>query len=325
MTSGLKGFDASHYQGAIDFPKVKADGYSFVYLKATQGAAYNDPTFKKNYKAARSAGLLVGAYHFADTSKDAKAEAAHFAKALKGRTFDLKPALDLEQDKTGGHIVEWMQAFLNELARLGYSGALYSFGVFFLNNLQKSYGGPLWYARYASTPIGVSDYAAWQYSSKGRIEGISGYVDLNVAGPTWGKLLMSEAKAPKVKAPPKASNAPIKVRAFMYVAASLLNIRTGPSTKYKSIGQLKFGDRVQYVTTVGDFAAIKSGANLVYVGEKYLTAKAPTKKKAKAPYVVRSGDSLWTIAEAKRTTIAKLKSKNGLKGDTIYPGQKLKY
>ena len=58
------GIDVSNHNGRIDFDKVKADGVSFVYLKASEGKSYTDPSFKKNYTSVLKAGMKVGAYHF---------------------------------------------------------------------------------------------------------------------------------------------------------------------------------------------------------------------------------------------------------------------
>jgi len=91
------GIDVSHYQANVDFNSVKAKGVEFVYIKATEGTsefpismsdpkqltngpqAYKDPTFSSKYSAATSAGLIRGAYHFAQPgSSSGAAQATYF-------------------------------------------------------------------------------------------------------------------------------------------------------------------------------------------------------------------------------------------------------
>jgi lysozyme len=74
----LRAIDISHYQGTPDFNAVKAAGIALVFVKATQGTTYIDPTFAINRDHARSAGLTVGFYHFANAT-DPIAEANFFA------------------------------------------------------------------------------------------------------------------------------------------------------------------------------------------------------------------------------------------------------
>lgn len=80
----VKGIDVSHYQndaGAIDWKKVKAAGYEFVYIKATEALVYVDKYYSKNIADARAAGLVVGSYHFARGNDPVK-EADHFLSVV---------------------------------------------------------------------------------------------------------------------------------------------------------------------------------------------------------------------------------------------------
>jgi lysozyme len=60
--------DLSHWQAQVDFAKIKSAGIAAVILKATQGAHWIDATFVQRYADATAIGLLVGAYHFLDSS-----------------------------------------------------------------------------------------------------------------------------------------------------------------------------------------------------------------------------------------------------------------
>jgi lysozyme len=69
--------DLSHHNGAIDWPAVAGAGIALVFVKATQGLRFVDPTFERNRAGAAQAGLSVIPYHFIDGS-DPEAQAAHF-------------------------------------------------------------------------------------------------------------------------------------------------------------------------------------------------------------------------------------------------------
>ena len=68
-----KGIDVSHWQGRIDFDKVKSQGYSFVMINAGYGKyiSQKDENFEKNYAAARKAGLNIGTYWYSYALPDA--------------------------------------------------------------------------------------------------------------------------------------------------------------------------------------------------------------------------------------------------------------
>ncbi len=83
---GLKGLDVSHWNGAPDFADLREQDMRFVFSKATQGTAFVDDTFKRNTRAARDAGLLVGAYHFFDYRKGGTAQAKHYLDTLRTTT-----------------------------------------------------------------------------------------------------------------------------------------------------------------------------------------------------------------------------------------------
>jgi lysozyme len=100
--SSVFGIDVSHHNvdncGCVfDWADIASHKVQFVYVKATQGTSYADPTFLKTVKGARDDGKLpVGAYHFL-TIEDADAQAANFLKQIgKAGELALLPSLDLE-------------------------------------------------------------------------------------------------------------------------------------------------------------------------------------------------------------------------------------
>ena len=92
----ILGIDVSAHNGDIDFNKVKADGYTFVFIKASEGEDYHDSKFLTNYENARKAGLKVGAYHFFRKKTDGLNQAKNFLEMVAGRNLDLPLVVDVE-------------------------------------------------------------------------------------------------------------------------------------------------------------------------------------------------------------------------------------
>ena len=98
----IKGIDISHWNGDIDFNKVKASGIEFVIIKAggSDRGFYTDPKFKDNYEKAKAAGLFVGAYYFVGKKFYGDlagiADGKRFADILKGMQFEYPVYLDVE-------------------------------------------------------------------------------------------------------------------------------------------------------------------------------------------------------------------------------------
>ena len=110
------GFDVSSHQTRVDWGRVKSDGISFAYIKATEGTGFVDPRFGAYWAGAKAAGLPRGAYHFArpDTNsgttpalvtKDAQAEADSFLGVAYPKRGDLLPVLDLERNAVERRLV----------------------------------------------------------------------------------------------------------------------------------------------------------------------------------------------------------------------------
>lgn len=199
--SEILGIDVSHYQHKIDWKKVKAQGKQFAILKCMYEAQSHriDETFEYNYKECGNNGIARGVYIFvasasiADTKGDAQALLNH----LKGRPLEYGIWLDYEAAvlrKQGKEkIKEMTKIYADMFRKAGYFVGIYC-NVDWYNNvihddLKKKYD--FWIARYPKTDKGnynpssklkptFKGAVAWQYSSKGNVDGITGNVDLNV-------------------------------------------------------------------------------------------------------------------------------------------------
>lgn len=193
----MTAIDVSHHQGNIDWIKVVNSSFKpeLAIIKATQGVNYTDPKLLINANGAKVAGLKVGYYHFAslndrDEVKDAKLEAQWFVKNIKqAPSNDVPLVLDIESNPSKlsrDEVSNWINTFFYELAQLGYTDyILYSYSPFLNENLPSNhtFGSiKLWVADYSAPlilPKGWNKCWLWQYSQTGKIQGITGAVDLN--------------------------------------------------------------------------------------------------------------------------------------------------
>ena len=194
-TPRLQGVDTAKYQHdggrAIDWGAVKRSGQRFAFVKATGHADRTDPWFARDWVAAGRAGMVRGAYHYADPSRSAVAQADAIVNVV-GTTReanDLGIVLDLES--TGGlspaSLARWAHQFLDRVeARTGRVPILYTYVSFWSGPManNRTFGAyPLWLARYGAEPrplAGWNRWTFWQHTSSARVPGIGGAVDHDV-------------------------------------------------------------------------------------------------------------------------------------------------
>jgi lysozyme len=181
------GIDLSHHNGAVNWNALDEEAVDFIYLKATEGRDWTDPDFQDHWIEATRRGYTVGAYHFYILCKPWEAQAVNFIRAVEVRSGTLPPAVDLEyahncdpfRDEAGTKAE--VQAFLDRLeAEYGAVPVLYTTKEFHADWIAGSFDRyPLW-IRSIDGPPGMP-YAIWQHDMKGKMAGIEGAVDLNVA------------------------------------------------------------------------------------------------------------------------------------------------
>ena len=184
----VAGIDVSKHNGEIDFEKVAADDYQFVFIKASEGKTYQDEAFARNYEGARDAGLKVGAYHFFRKNRTGEEQAANLLNVVKGKELDLPLVIDLEDDWGNGATTSRETALKRVLEMIeilddkGYDVMIYTN----LDGYGKYYKGmlgdhDLWLCSFTSPDI-LTDkpHRFQQFSHEGVVDGVKGDVDLNV-------------------------------------------------------------------------------------------------------------------------------------------------
>ena len=200
------GIDLSYWNDGVDFKELKDSGIDFVILRAGSINQQPDYNFESYYKKARAAGLDIGCYFYsyAETVAEAKEEAEILLELIDGKTFEYPVYFDMEDYSQTSLSTErrmkMCYAFCEILIENGYFPGVYA-NLKWLNNYFDSEElctyFDVWYARYpldsadGSEPIYFDDwdyelpeaqyYGMWQFTQSGRIDGVSGNVDLNIA------------------------------------------------------------------------------------------------------------------------------------------------
>lgn len=195
----MSGIDVSHFQQEIDWQQVRRAGVAFAFIKATEGTSMFDAHFNQNWRHAKMAHVLRGAYHFFRPQIDAEAQAHFFLDKIASDPGDLPPVLDVEvltntapeRVIVGAH--EWLETVKT---RLACNPILYTGSAFWRNTLKNSPDFseyPLWIAHYTSgpnplVPSAWPRWTFWQFSQQGKLAGITGNVDLDIFNGTAAEL-----------------------------------------------------------------------------------------------------------------------------------------
>lgn len=180
---GCKGVDISSSNGNVDMSKIKKAGYSFVMIRCGFGSdmsSQDDSQFENNVKKAEAAGLPWGVYlySYATSTSEAKSEAEHVKRLLKGKKPTLPVAFDMEdadgyKNKNGAMkkslITDICKTFLSEIKKSGYYPMLYTslswIGTYISDELVASYD--LWLAQWNNKPSYTkSNMGMWQYGGE---------------------------------------------------------------------------------------------------------------------------------------------------------------
>lgn len=187
----IHGIDVSSYQGAIHWPSVKHmqsenAQMGFVFMKATEGLNDTDKRFHENWRKAKEAGLVCGAYHFFLATKSGKQQALQFIKQVHLKKGDLPPVIDIEKlyGVKPAVMRERVKDFLEMLeAYYRVKPIIYTYADFYERYLGETFKNyPLWVAHYfqPEKPRISRSWIFWQHSEMGKINGIRAKVDCNV-------------------------------------------------------------------------------------------------------------------------------------------------
>lgn len=315
-----EGIDVSDWQGYIDYSQVKSSGIEIVYIKASQGDNIVDSYFRINYRNAKENGLKVGFYHFltARNEEEAIRQAEFFASVISNTSPDCKLAMDFEvfDGLSVSEINRISEAFLERVREITgreviiYSDAYNARNVFG-EELANNYS--LWIAEYGTDVLEESNWEYWegfQYTSRGIISGIRGYVDRDKF---TAQILLDDRTA---ISPTGATE--------NYTHDEVYIVQRGDTL---SAIALKYGTTVSELVTLNKI----SNPDLIYPDERVIVpingnigneVKYDTRH---IVYTVRRGDTLSEIALRFGTTVQSIAELNHITNvNLIYIGERLR-
>lgn len=340
----VKGIDVSVYDPVVNWAKVRAQGYRFVYVRSSYGVDNKqmrmDSMFPSHWAGAKAAGVLRGAYHYLKASQDGAKQAAEFLKIVKPEKGDLPPALDLEQyfneKATNKQFMDNAEAFLSKVKQeTGITPMVYSRASFLKEKVCFLNGKvPVWASKYLVwiaywtyayenvKPLeaaGWPAYKFWQYSGeKEFLDGITNQygvpipVDFDVFKGTLEDL-QKLAGAP-IPEPIKYTIMPGDT--YEGIAAKF-NI--GLSELLNANPQLVMTGTVMTIPPSAGAGFASSGTSGGVAGSTGGTV--PTGANT---YSVKPGDTLWVIAQKHGVTVKAVAEANHLSDpNSISVGQAL--
>ncbi len=198
--TSYKGIDVSKFQGKIDWKKVAEDGVTFAIIRVgyrgygEKGTMVEDPMARENLQGANDAGIKTGVYYYtqAITEAEAMEEVNAVLEIVAPYRIDCPIVIDVERVSSEGARMNKLdpetrtrivKTFCDGIAAAGYRPMIYhnlEMGAVLLDIAQlEEYDK--WFAYYKNELYYPYAYQVWQYSDKGRVQGISGDVDMNIA------------------------------------------------------------------------------------------------------------------------------------------------
>lgn len=201
-----KGIDVSSHQGKIDWNLVAQDGVEFAIIRVgfrgygAEGRLVVDEQFTNNIQGATAAGIKVGVYFFSQAINETELleEANLVLSQIEPYHLDCPVVYDVEKTSSAGRMnaisveerTKLTKLFCQTIEGAGYTPMIYhntEMGALLIDIAQlEDYDK--WYASYSSKMFYPYEYKIWQYSDKGKIQGIKTDVDLNICfAPVWAE------------------------------------------------------------------------------------------------------------------------------------------
>lgn len=291
----IKGIDLSYAQNKVEYNKLNID-FSIIRSGYGQNKSQKDNMFEKHYEGMKNNNIKIGVYHYSYMTgvEGAKKEALNCLNIINSKKLDLPIFIDVEEARTKKLGKETITNGIIEFAKIiqnaGYNAGCYANLDWFKNYIDieklKENKIQIWLAQWNDKITANFKVDFWQYTSKGNIEGIEGYVDLDY--------MLSVDNVDK----------PVeKKKTVEEIAQEVINGKWGNGE-----------ERKQRLTNAGyNYYSIQDKVNeLLGYQTKYYV-------------IVKKGDTVWNLAQKYKTTVNQIAKWNNLGNpDYIVVGQKIR-
>ena len=341
----IKGIDVSEFQGNIDWEKVKSSDIKYAIIKFGNIYDYDenylDSKFEINYKKCQELGIKTGIYiyNYCNSVNTLKKSLEWVFEKLDNKKLEMPIYLDMEDKDIQGETVETLTNICNEFANYiknkGYKAGVYANVNWLKNELNPNEFDKdisVWAAQYYKECQYTGKYDIWQYTSSGKVDGVSGNVDMNYF---YGEL---------------EENISTDTKSIDELAQEVIDgkWRDGEERKKRleeagydynavqdRVNEILSKDKKKSVTEIAKEVINGEWGNgedrkkkLEAEGYDYDTVQAKVNQLLGAnvtkTYTVKSGDTLSGIASKYKTTVAKLVKDNNIENaNLIYVGQKI--
>ena len=270
--------DESHWEGNIDW-QLATPTLVGTYYKATDGEDFIDAEFGHNQDGCDETGLPHAPYHWWQELQNSDIQAHHFVETTQG-TYR-KRIVDVEPKTYFTGIVDKLESFLHKVEELqGFRPTIYTSQNYWNNFIRPC---PPWASNYEfivaqyaykltllPAYVPLAKVVGWQFTDQFYFSGCETAADGNWMFKDIQQTRDWYGNYHPYNPPPPGSGFEMRV------TADVLNIRTGPSASYPSVGQLHKGDVITVQDVAGQDAWIKhaQGWSCCKVGSyKYLFPK----------------------------------------------------
>lgn len=335
----LKVIDVSTHQGIIDWAKVKASGVDGAIIRCGYGsdiASQDDKQWKRNADECTRLGIPFGTYlySYAKTIAQAKSEAEHVLRLVKGYNLSYPIYYDLEEAGTESGAIERAKVFGDIIEAAGYWCGVYANKSWWTNHLVGLERFVKWVAQYNSVCTYNGSYDMWQYTSSGSIPGVNGNCDVNWCYRDYPSEIVGKGSSES-----KPSGTDISGTTLELVYRTMKDEFGKGYIRKQNLGS-RYNEVQSFINHISS-ASAETLAKEVWTG-KYgddeirkvvlgarwdEVMKIVNASDSSSPiyYTVKSGDTLSGIASKYGTTYQAIAKLNGISNpNLIYAGQRLR-